>query len=111
MAQTWLKHERAWSGSFGYATPQTNEILIASPGPGLSRVITWLVLSNGATPGNIALLDGSGGDEVFEIYAAINGGVALSNISILLSLDTLLALTSVDVTTHVVTVGGYVVNG
>jgi len=68
-----------------------------------------LVISNGATAGNITLLDGSGGTVKFELYPAVNGGVSMSfRNPIKLTANTLLAITSTTVTTHSVFVSGYI---
>lgn len=96
-----------WNASVDYAAAQTNATVKAAPAAGTRRVITWLTISNGAVAGNITLLDGSGGSVVFEIYPAINGGVALDSLYIPLTAATLLAITSTDCTTHVVNVGGH----
>ena len=107
MGKAWPGHPKAWSASLDYAGAQTNATLKAAPAAGFRLVITWLVISNGAVAGNVTLLDGSGGSVKFEIYPAINGGVALDGINIKLSAATLLAITSTTVTTHSVTCGGY----
>ena len=107
MPETQLGKANAWSASLDYAAAQTNATLEAAAPAGRRLVITWLVISNGAVAGNVTLLDGSGGAVLFEIYPAINGGVALDNIHIELTEATLLAITSTTVTTHAVNVGGY----
>jgi hypothetical protein len=102
-------HPRYFRASVDYASAQTNATVQAAPGAGLSLWITDIIISNGATAGNITLLDGSGGSVVFEIYPAINGGVAHSfRNPIKLTANTLLAITSTTVTTHSVTVTGYI---
>ena len=107
MPETWPGHPSQWSASLDYAAAQTNATLRAAAPSGRRLVITWLVISNGAVAGNVTLLDGSGGSVLFEIYPAINGGVALDNLHIELTEATLLALTSTTVTTHAVNVGGF----
>jgi hypothetical protein len=104
-----ITHPRFWHVSADYGAAQTNVSVKASPGAGLSLYITDLVLSNGATAGNITLLDGSGGTVLFEIYPAINGGVSLSfRNPIKLTAATALCLTSSTVTTHSIFVSGYI---
>jgi hypothetical protein len=102
-------HPRYFRACIDYASAQTNATVVAAPGAGLSLWITDLIISNGATAGNITLLDGSGGALLFELYPGINGGVAHSfRNPIKLTANTLLALTSTTVTTHSVTVTGYI---
>lgn len=101
-------HPNLWSASADYAAAQTNATVKAAPGAGLSLYITDIIISNGATAGNITLLDGSGGTVKFELYAAITGGVAHSlRTPIKLTANTLLAITSTTVTTHSVTISGF----
>lgn len=102
-------HPRFFSVSADYASAQTNTSVQAAPGASLSLYITDLVISNGATAGNITLLDGSGGTVKFEIYPAINGGVSLSlRNPIKLTANTALCITSTTVTTHSIFVSGYI---
>jgi hypothetical protein len=102
-------HPRFFRASADYASAQTNATVVAAPGAGLSLYITDIIISNGATAGNITLLDGSGGSVLLELYPAINGGVAHSfRNPIKLTANTLLAITSSTVTTHAVTVTGYI---
>lgn len=102
-------HPRGFFTSADYASAQTNATVQAAPGAGLSLYITDIIISNGATAGNITLLDGSGGTVKFEIYPAINGGVSISlNQPIRLTANTALCITSTTVTTHSVNVGGYI---
>lgn len=102
-------HPRFWHVSADYASAQTNASVKAAPGASLSLYITDIVLSNGATAGNITLLDGSGGTVLFEIYPAINGGATISLRSpIKLTANTALCITSTTVTTHSIFVSGYI---
>lgn len=102
-------HPRWFNVSADYASAQTNTVVQAAPGASLSLHITDLVISNGATAGNITLLDGSGGTVKFEIYPAINGGVSLSlRNPIKLTANTALCITSTTVTTHSIFVSGYI---
>lgn len=104
-----VTNPRMWQASADYASAQTNASVKAAPGAGLSLYVTDLVLSNGATAGNITLLDGSGGTVLFEIYPAINGGVAHSfRNPIRLTANTALCITSTTVTTHSINVCGYI---
>lgn len=102
-------HPRFWHVSADYASAQTNTSVKAAPGASLSLYITDLQISNGATAGNVTLLDGSGGTVLYELYPAINGGAVLSlRNPIKLTANTALCITSTTVTTHSVFVSGYI---
>lgn len=104
-----LTNPRCFDVSADYASAQTNTSVKAAPGANLSIYITDLVISNGATAGNITLLDGSGGTVKFELYPAINGGVSMSfRNPIRLTANTALCITSTTVTTHSINVCGYI---
>ena len=107
MQRVFQDDPRFWAVSKDYGSAQTNATVQAAPGADLRLVITWILISNGAVAGNITLLDGSGGSVLIEQYVAINGGLALDDIKIALTENTLLAITSTSCTTHSVTVGGY----
>lgn len=102
-------HPNYWSVSADYGAAQTNASVKATPGAGLKLYITDIFVSNGAVAGNITLLNGSAGTVMFECYPAINGG-AVANLRspIVLSADTALCITSTTVTTHSITVCGYI---
>ena len=102
-------HPNYWSVSADYAAAQTNTSIKAAPGAGLSLYITDILISNGATAGNITLLDGSGGTVKWEIYPAINGG-CVSNLRtpIKLTANTALCITSTSCTTHSLTICGFI---
>lgn len=101
-------HPNFWSTSVDYASAQTNATVKAAPGASLKLYITDIYCSNGATAGNITLLDGSGGSVKWESYPAINGGgVFTPRHPIALTANTLLAITSTTVTTHSLTICGY----
>lgn len=102
-------HPRHWSVSADYSSAQTNTSVKAAPGANLKLYITDISISNGATAGNITLLDGSGGTVLYEIYPAINGG-AVDNrrTPIVLTANTALCITSTTVTTHSVNISGYI---
>lgn len=102
-------HPRFWHVSADYAAAQTNTSVKAAPGASLSLYITDIMISNGATAGNVTLLDGSGGTVLYEIYPAINGGVSQQLRSpIKLTANTALCITSTTVTTHSIFVSGYI---
>lgn len=100
---------RNWSVSADYGSAQTNTSVKAAPGSGLKLYITDISISNGATAGNITLLDGSGGTVLYEIYPAVNGGAVDNRRSpIVLTANTALCITSTTVTTHSINVSGYI---
>lgn len=102
-------HPNFWDVSADYASAQTNVTVKAAPGASLKLYITDVIVSNGATAGNITLLDGSAGTVLLELYPAINGGLTHSFRSpIALTANTLLAITSTTVTTHSVTISGFI---
>jgi hypothetical protein len=102
-------HPRGFTVSADYAAAQTNVSVKVAPGASLSIYITDIQLSNGATAGNVTLLDGSGGTVLYEVYPAINGGAVLSlRTPIKLTANTALCLTSTTVTTHSIFIGGYI---
>lgn len=102
-------HPRFWHVSADYASAQTNVSVKAAPGASLSLYITDIQLSNGATAGNVTLLDGSGGTVLYEVYPAINGGAVLSlRNPIKLTANTACCLTSTTVTTHSIFLSGYI---
>ena len=102
-------HPNYWEVSADYSAAQTNASIKVAPGAGLSLYITDISISNGATAGNITLLNGSGGAVKYEIYPAINGG-AVDNrrTPIKLSANTALLITSTTVTTHSVNISGFI---
>lgn len=102
-------HPNLFSVSADYAAAQTNASIKAAPGAGLSLYITDILISNGATAGNITLLNGSGGTVLLELYPAINGGGVMNlRTPIKLSANTALVITSTTVTTHSVTISGFI---
>lgn len=95
--------------SADYATAQTNTSVKAAPGAGLSIYIKTIQISNGATAGNVTLLDGSGGTVLYEVYPGINGGATLHlDQPIKLTANTALCITSTTVTTHSVFISGFI---
>ena len=100
-------HPAFWHATADYGAAQTNASVKTAPGAG-SLYITDIFLSNGATAGNVTLLDGSGGTVLWEAYPGINGG-AVCNLRnpIKLTATTALCLTSTTVTTHSVTICGF----
>lgn len=104
-----IVHPNLWRASVDYASAQTNASIKTAPGANLCLYITDVIISNGATAGNITLLDGSGGTVLLEIYPPINGGATHSFLTPLrLTANTALCITSTTVTTHSVNVTGYI---
>ena len=102
-------HPNYWTAHVDYASAQTNATIKAAAGVGLKLYLTDIIISNGATAGNITLLDGSGGTVLIEIYPATNGGMSANlQTPIGLTANTLLAITSTTVTTHSVMISGYI---
>lgn len=102
-------HPRFWHVSSDYASAQTNTSVKAAPGASLKLYITDIAISNGATAGNVTLLDGSGGTVLFECYPGVNGGI-VANLKhpIALTSNTALCVTSTTVTTHSVNISGFI---
>lgn len=104
-------HPNFWGGVDNQSSAQTNKELKAAPGAELSLYVTDIIISNGATVGNIKLVEDTGGspvDIVEVMYFAINGGAVISlKIPIKITANKNLGYTSVDCTTHSITVRGY----
>ena len=104
-----ITHPNYWSVSADYSAAQTNTVIKAAPGAGLSLYITDIVISNEATAGTITLLDGANGSVKFKIYSAINGGCSTNlRTPIKLTANTALCITSTSVTTHSVNISGFI---
>lgn len=103
-------HPNLWTVTpSAYSSAQTNAEVKAAPGANLSLYITDIFVSNGATAGIITLLDGSGGTVKFRAYCAVNGGAVLNLATpIRLTANTALCITSTTVTTHSVTISGFI---
>lgn len=101
-------HPAFFSVSVDYGSAQTNASIKTAPGAG-SIYITDVLISNGAVAGNITLLDGSGGTVLLECYPGINGGLVFNMKNpIKLTATTALCITSTTVTTHSLTICGFV---
>lgn len=105
-------HPNLWRANENQATAQTNNELKAAPGAGLSLYITDLIISNGATAGSVKLVEDTAGtpvDLVGPLYLTANAGVAKQfKTPLRVSANKNLGFTSVSVTTHTVTVIGYI---
>jgi len=102
----------AFRAAQNVAEAQTNTELVATPGAGLSLYITDVIISNGATAGNVKLVESTASSplDIIEVaYLAINGGfVANFQTPLKLTANKNLGYTSVSCTTHSVTVAGYI---
>ena len=99
-----------FSASENAATAQTDNELVAAPGAGVQLCITDIVVSNGATAGEVKLVEdtASAVDVVETIYVGVNGGAVVNfTTPICLTADKNLGFTSTTVTTHSVTVSGF----
>lgn len=100
-----------WKAFDNKDVPQANTVLLAAPGAGLRFYITDIVLSNGATEGNIRLVEDTGGaadDLMPPFYFGENGGTSLElTTPIEVSENVDIGYTSVGVTTHSVMIIGY----
>ncbi len=105
-------HPNSWDTSDNQSTAQTNNELKATPGAGLSLYITDIIISNGATAGNIKFVEDTGGspvDKVEVMYFAINGGAAIHlTTPIRITANKNFGYTSVTVTTHSITICGFI---
>jgi hypothetical protein len=102
-------HPNHWSVSADYGAAQTNTTVKASPGASLKLFLTDINISNGAVAGNVTLLDGSGGTVLWESYLAINSNVTANlRTPIMLTANTLLAVTSTSSTTHSLNISGFI---
>ena len=105
-------HPNAFSATDNQSTAQTNTALQSTTGAGLSLYITDIIISNGATAGNVKIVEDTGGTpiDILEImYFAVNGGASIRlETPIRVSPNVDIGYTSVDVTTHSVTVNGYI---
>ena len=101
----------AFRAAQNQAAAQTNTELVAAPGAGLSLYITDVIISNGATAGNVKLVESTADSplDIIEVgYFAINGGfVSNFQTPLKLTANKNLGYTSVSCTTHSVTVSGY----
>ena len=101
----------AFRAAQNQSTAQTNTELQATPGAGVSLYITDIIISNGATAGNVKLVESTADTplDILEVmYFAINGGCVINlQTPLKLTANKNLGYTSVDCTTHSVTVAGY----
>lgn len=104
-------HPNLWRASENHATAQTNNELRAAPGAGLSLYITDIIISNGATAGDIKIVEDTGGtpvDLLENLYVAINGGAVINLATpIRVTANKNVGFTSATVTTHSVTLAGF----
>lgn len=105
-------HPNLWSATDNQATAQTNKALKAAPGAGLSLYVTDIIVSNGATAGNLKFVEDTAGtpvDKIKPLYFAANGGTVIAfKTPIKLTANKDFGYTSLTVTTHSVVVNGFV---
>ncbi|MHA2063734.1 MAG: hypothetical protein ACXABY_05045 [Candidatus Thorarchaeota archaeon] len=105
-------HPNLWDATENNATAQTNNQLKAAPGAGLSLYITDIIISNGATAGSVKIVEDTAGtpvDRIEEMYFAANGGISKRfETPIKITANTDVGFTSTTVTTHSVTLSGYI---
>ncbi len=103
---------RLTSASENNATAQTNNPILSAPGASLSLYITDIIVSNGATAGSIRFVEDTGGTPVIKVqetYMAINGGAVIPlKTPIRITANKDFGYTSTTVTTHSITVSGYI---
>ena len=101
----------AFRAAQNQSSAQTNTELVATPGAGLSLYVTDIIISNGATAGNVKLVESTASSpvDILEVmYFAINGGCVINlQTPLKLTANKNLGYTSVACTTHSVTVAGY----
>ncbi len=103
-------HPNSWSVPATYTGAQTNTQIKAAPGANLALYITDIVVSNGATIGNIKFVENtaSAADKIAPLYFGVNGGTTIHfTTPIQLTVNKDFGITSVNCTTHAVTVNGY----
>ena len=105
-------HPNLWKATDNQATAQTNTELKGPPGAGLSLYITDIIISNGATLGNIKFVEDSGGtpvDIIEVMYFAVNGGAVINlKTPLKITANKNFGYTSVDVSTHSITISGFI---
>jgi hypothetical protein len=104
-------HPNLWTANDNQSTAQTNTSLKTAPGAGLSLYITDVIVSNGATAGDVRIVEDPAGTPVIKvpkIYVAINGGAVLNfSTPIRITANKAVGYTSTTVTTHSVQINGY----
>lgn len=105
-------HPRMTSATENNATAQTNNPILSAPGASLSLYITDIVVSNGATAGSIRFVEDTGGTPVIKVqetYMAVNGGAVMNfTTPIRITANKDFGYTSTTVTTHSITVNGFI---
>lgn len=104
-------HPNSWCASENNATAQTANAIKAAPGANLSLYLTDVIISNGATAGDVKIVRDTGGtptDIIENTYVAINGGAVVPfRTPLRVTANQDVGYTSTTVTTHSVTVCGY----
>lgn len=97
-----------WSVTYSTNIAQTNKIVVSTPTATVALYITDIVIANGATAGNIKLLDGFTGTVIWNVYLAVNTTSPAIGLTtpIRLTVGKPVCMTSTTVTTHSVTING-----
>jgi hypothetical protein len=104
-------HPDWFTVSENHSTPQTDNELVADPGNNFQICVTDIIFSNGATAGSLKLVrtTATAVDVFEEIYAPVNGGAVVPlRTPLCITASENLGFTSTSVTTHSITVQGYV---
>lgn len=104
--------DNAFSVNGTYAGAQTNTVLQAAPGAGLSLYITDVTISNGATAGTGKFVEdpaGTPADKIPAISLGINGYFSQSFANpIKLTANKALGFTSITATNHTILINGFI---
>lgn len=105
-------HPNLWDVAENHTAAQTNNSLKGAPGASLSLYITDIIVSNGATAGNIKFVEDTAGtpvDLIEVVYLAANGGFVTNfRTPLKVTANKDFGFTSVTVTTHSITVLGFI---
>lgn len=99
-----------WTATDVQAAAQTDTVLQAAPGAGLSLYITDIIISNGSTAGTVEIVENTASSTTIleTMNFAVNGGAVINlQTPIKVTENDNLGYTSVTVTDHSITVCGY----
>lgn len=106
------RHPNGFAANDNQSSAQTNTVLQAAPGANLSLYITDIIISNGATAGDVRFVEDPAGSPVIKIpkiYVAITSGAVKNFVTpIRITANKAFGYTSTTVTTHSVLVCGYI---
>ena len=104
-----IGHPDGFRATETHVAAQTSNTLVSSPGVGAAIYLTDVFISNGAVAGTVKIQQGASTDIIELIFLAVNGGASISfNQPMRLAENQSLGFTSATVTTHSVTVVGFV---